>query len=194
MRRPSPALVIACLALFVSLSGGAYALTVTGKNIKNRTITGKDVKKRTLTAQHFKGNRVGRPGPPGPPGPAGTGVLAEISGAVTMPAVQSPTTVPIALSGGTFTTQSAAWVGGVASFPNGHPCSGAQSLATVLVLYVDGQPHHYIASDQTIISGPSTEPFALSVGPGTHTVTAEGRASCSNAPLSIVLNMSVFGR
>ena len=35
----TPSLVIACLALFISLSGGAYALTVSGKKIQNGTIT-----------------------------------------------------------------------------------------------------------------------------------------------------------
>ena len=45
-RRPSPALVISLIALFVSLGGSGYAaLTISGKNIKNESITGKDVKR-----------------------------------------------------------------------------------------------------------------------------------------------------
>jgi len=48
-RRPSPAIVVAIVALFVAFSGTATAaLVTTGKDIKNGTITGKDVKNRTL--------------------------------------------------------------------------------------------------------------------------------------------------
>jgi hypothetical protein len=48
-RRPSPALVVAIVALFVAFSGTATAaLVMTGKDIKNGTITGKDVKNRSL--------------------------------------------------------------------------------------------------------------------------------------------------
>ena len=51
MRRflPSPAMVVAVIALVMSLSGGAYALVITGKSIKNGSITNKDVRNRTLT-------------------------------------------------------------------------------------------------------------------------------------------------
>jgi len=183
--------------LFISLSGGAYALTVTGKNIKDGTVTGKDVKKHTLTTKHFKGHlprgRRGLQGLPGLPGAVGTGVLAEISGDVTLPAVQSPTILPISLTGNTFTTQSAAWVGGAASFPNGHPCAGAQSVGTVLLISVDGESKPFVESG-VIPSEPSSGTFAFSVPPGAHTVTANGRASCSNAPLRMELRMTVFGR
>ena len=47
--RPSPALLVAIVALSVAFSGTATAaLVMTGKNIKDGTITGKDVKNRTL--------------------------------------------------------------------------------------------------------------------------------------------------
>ena len=37
---PSPAMVVAVTALFLSLGGSAYALVVTGKQIRNNTVTG----------------------------------------------------------------------------------------------------------------------------------------------------------
>ncbi|MEX0817286.1 MAG: hypothetical protein WD027_07555 [Gaiellales bacterium] len=43
-RRPSPALVVACMALFISLSGiGTAALLITSKNIKDSTIKSRDI-------------------------------------------------------------------------------------------------------------------------------------------------------
>jgi hypothetical protein len=48
-RRPSPALVVATVALFVAFSGTATAaLVLTGRNIKDGTITAKEVKNSTL--------------------------------------------------------------------------------------------------------------------------------------------------
>jgi hypothetical protein len=43
-RRPSPALILSAMALFVALGGTAYALTITGKNVKNNSLTGADIR------------------------------------------------------------------------------------------------------------------------------------------------------
>lgn len=62
VRRPSPALVIACIALFVSLGGVSYGLatgSISGREIKNRTITGKDVKDRSLRGNKARGDSFG---------------------------------------------------------------------------------------------------------------------------------------
>ena len=54
-RHFTPSMIIALVALFVSLSGGAYAaLVVTGKAVKNNSLTGVDIKDRSLTAKEFK--------------------------------------------------------------------------------------------------------------------------------------------
>jgi hypothetical protein len=48
---PSPAMIVALLALCVALGGSAYAAgKINGKNIRNGTITGKKVKNRTITS------------------------------------------------------------------------------------------------------------------------------------------------
>jgi hypothetical protein len=75
-RRPSPALVVAIVALFVAFSGTATAaLVMTGKQIKDGTITGKDLKHRTLGTNKLSKKAVsslkGQPGPAGPQGAAG---------------------------------------------------------------------------------------------------------------------------
>lgn len=58
-RRPSPATVIACIALFAALSGGAYAAAkikklpkniVSAKSIKNGAVTGPKIKKGAIDA------------------------------------------------------------------------------------------------------------------------------------------------
>ena len=54
LRRPSPALVIACVALFVSLGGVGYAAatgSIDSREIKNNTIRGKDVRNNGLSGR-----------------------------------------------------------------------------------------------------------------------------------------------
>jgi hypothetical protein len=59
-RRPSPALAISLLALFVALGGSAYAAAaINGKNIKNGTVTGKKLKNRSVGGTKIKLNGIG---------------------------------------------------------------------------------------------------------------------------------------
>jgi hypothetical protein len=51
---PSPAMVVACVALIMSLGGSAYALVVTGKQIRNNTVTGKDIRNRSLASRDVR--------------------------------------------------------------------------------------------------------------------------------------------
>ena len=51
---PSPAMVVALVALVMSLGGSAYALVVTGKQIRNNTVTGKDIRNRSLTGRDVR--------------------------------------------------------------------------------------------------------------------------------------------
>jgi hypothetical protein len=81
LRRPSPALILACFALFLAAGGPAAALDVsqaaakliTGKQIKNKSITGKDVKDGTLLARDFKKGQLGVAGSPGEGAPGAAG-------------------------------------------------------------------------------------------------------------------------
>jgi len=78
--RPSPATVIACAALLVSLSGNAAAFSglITGKNIKDGTIQLVDLSPSARKA--LEGQR----GPRGLPGPAGgTGSSSVLARRVT---------------------------------------------------------------------------------------------------------------
>jgi hypothetical protein len=60
-RLPSPALVIACVALFVSLGGVSYGLaagSIDSLEIKNNTIRSKDVRNNTLRTFDIRNNEV----------------------------------------------------------------------------------------------------------------------------------------
>jgi hypothetical protein len=59
-RRPSPALIIALVALFVAMGGSAYALVITGGDVKNGSLTGKDVRKNSLTGTQIRESKVGK--------------------------------------------------------------------------------------------------------------------------------------
>lgn len=60
MRRPSGAMLVAIVALFAGLAGGAYAATmINGKNIENATIAGKKLINNTLTGTQIKESTLG---------------------------------------------------------------------------------------------------------------------------------------
>ena len=89
-QRPSPAMVVALIALFVALGGTGYAVTrlpansvgakqlkkkaVTTKKIRNKAVTSAKVKNFSLLANDFKSGQLpagaqGEKGDQGPPGP-----------------------------------------------------------------------------------------------------------------------------
>jgi hypothetical protein len=110
--RPSPAMVVACLALLVALGGTGYAAlrlpagSVGTAQLRNGAVTGKKVRAHSLVASNFAPGQIpagppgpaGSPGPTGPAGPAGTaaapkwalvradGGIAAQSGGITLAA------------------------------------------------------------------------------------------------------------
>lgn len=97
MRRfkPSPATVVALLALVFAMTGTglaarAYVITsskqikdgaVTGADVKNSSLTGSDIKNKSLKAADFDGAVQGPQGIPGPAGPTGAKGDAGATGA-----------------------------------------------------------------------------------------------------------------
>lgn len=56
---PSPAMIVAMIALIVALSGSAYAaVTINGKNIKKGTVTSKQIKDKTVTSTDIKNGTI----------------------------------------------------------------------------------------------------------------------------------------
>ena len=86
IRRPSPALVIACLALLIALGGTGYAALVLPANsvgtaqLKLNAVTSAKVKNGSLLRADFKAGQVpgGAAGPAGPAGAAGPAGPAEL--------------------------------------------------------------------------------------------------------------------
>lgn len=89
--RPSPATVIATIALLVALAGTGYAASalpansVGNKQLQNNAVTTSKVKDHTLLKVDFAANQiprgsVGPPGPPGAPGAKGATGAAGPSG------------------------------------------------------------------------------------------------------------------
>src|SRR6195256_1691320 len=59
-RRPSPAMVVAIIALIAALAGTAYAAqTINGGAIKKQTIGGGKLKQKTLTGFQINTNKLG---------------------------------------------------------------------------------------------------------------------------------------
>ena len=99
LRRPSPAMVVACVALGVALGGTSYATvlnvpdnSVTTAKIRNNAVTAPKIKTAAVTASEVKNGSLlkvdfkpgqlpaGPQGPPGPAGPAGPVGSPGISG------------------------------------------------------------------------------------------------------------------
>jgi hypothetical protein len=81
-RRPSAALIVASLALFTALSGGAYAATTIGSlQIKNNAVRSIDIQNGTIkTADMSLVARLALKGKAGPTGPAGAAGAAGAAG------------------------------------------------------------------------------------------------------------------
>jgi hypothetical protein len=91
LRPPSPALVVACLALAVSLTGGAYAVStalprnsVGPAQLKANAVNSAKVQNRSLRAADFAIGQIpkgpqGPAGAAGPQGPPGTSGVQQIS-------------------------------------------------------------------------------------------------------------------
>lgn len=59
---PSPAMIIACIALFMAMTGSAAALAtgvIDGREVKNYSLTGKDMKKDGVGGITIKESRLG---------------------------------------------------------------------------------------------------------------------------------------
>lgn len=89
MRRPSPALVISCIALLIALGGTGYATvlqvprnSVGTAQLKNSAVISAKVKNRSLLRADFASGQLpaGPRGPAGPAGPAGAAGPPGLSG------------------------------------------------------------------------------------------------------------------
>ena len=96
--RPTPSIVIACVALLVALGGTGYAATVLPRN----SVGTAQVKNFSLLRQDFKPGvlRPGLRGPAGPAGPAGAAGPAGPAGPTAKWAIVRADGTIVAQSGG----------------------------------------------------------------------------------------------
>jgi hypothetical protein len=106
--RPSPAMVVACVALLFAMTGAGYAAgmlgpnTVGTKQLKKNAVISSKVKNRSLLAVDFKAGQLpkGAPGPQGPQGSQGPAGPAGPAGPGARWVVVSPTGAIAKQSGG----------------------------------------------------------------------------------------------
>jgi hypothetical protein len=114
LRRPSPAMIVACIALLVALGGTSVAAVnqlarnsvgprqlqfgaVTNPKIRNNAVTSAKVRNRSLLRADFAPGQLpagatGPQGPAGPAGPAGAAGPAGVIGAITVRSQSIPIT------------------------------------------------------------------------------------------------------
>jgi len=93
--RPSPAIILSLLALFVALGGTSYALTVGSAQVTNNSLTSADIKDGSLRARDFARRELaartaGSPGAAGPQGATGAQGEAGAPGAAGAQGGQGP--------------------------------------------------------------------------------------------------------
>jgi hypothetical protein len=77
---PSPAMVVACLALFAAMGGTGYAATQLGGNEGQATASKKGKVKRGPRGKRGRVGAQGAVGPAGPPGASATTLWAQVNG------------------------------------------------------------------------------------------------------------------
>lgn len=172
--RPSPALVVALVAVLFSATGGAYAASkITGSQIARNAITGKHVKNRSLSPADFRGSVRGPQGPPGlqgAPGPQGPAGVANVT------AVDGPAGFQCANGGGGCQVASS-----TATCPAGTVAVGGGFNADTpdnVVGYAKRGPNSYavIATNFWSTSGSVTAQVICASGPGVTAARAKTSA------------------
>jgi hypothetical protein len=72
IRKPSPSMIVAIVALVAALAGTAYAAhKINGKKLKNKSVAAKKIKNHALSCQQLTTDACGKEGPQGPKGDTG---------------------------------------------------------------------------------------------------------------------------
>lgn len=142
--RPSPAMVVAIIALFVGASGGAVAAAlITGAQVKDGSLTGRDVKDLSIAGRDIKNGSLGT-------AKLSSSALASLKQATTLFAEVSPGASPTILNGHGVTGVTSAGdyyivtfnrdVTGCAPFGTTNGTSGNNSFRVVNVVHRSGGP------------------------------------------------------
>jgi hypothetical protein len=161
---PSPAMLVALLALFVTMGSGAYAALVVpansvgNKQLKNSAVTAAKVKPGALLAKDFKAGQLprgakGDTGWQGPPGPSGAQGAAGAQG-------------PKGDTGASAPAGSARAVGSVASDPFSQVPAFLPGELKGWVKVVGSSGRYCLTADSTVNPSVSVLLVGLRSGPG----------------------------
>lgn len=157
-RRPSPALVVSCLALAVALGGTGYAAVVLPANsvgtkqLRNGAVIASKIKPRSLLAVNFKPGQLPR-GPQGAAGLPGAAGPAGPAGAKGDPATRLFGVVINTQNGGAALKPGASGISAVARIPNQtgvYTVSFSQDVTSCAVLAVPADQQGGQVTTQTV--------------------------------------------
>jgi hypothetical protein len=186
--KPSPAMVVALLALVIAIGGTATAATyvitssqqikdgaVTGADVKNSSLTGADVKNRSLSKNDFAGSLpAGATGPQGPKGDTGAKGEQGIQGVKGDQGDPGPL-IDVLPSGRTLT--------GVYAF--GGPASATGNVTHTSITYAVSMPArltpHYITMGGTPPAGCTGGTAALPTAAAGHLCVFERQSSSAQS-------------
>jgi hypothetical protein len=159
--RPSPAMVIALLALLIAMGGTSYAAiklpanSVGTKQLKANAVVSSKVKNHSLIAEDFAPNRIptGPRGPQGPAGPQGLPGPRGATGPQGPPGEPAVTTVDVVNSGPSLSPVSVSCPSGEIAAGGGAEAQTGMLAATSPHVDADGFPDGWqgfsVASDGT---------------------------------------------
>jgi hypothetical protein len=201
MHRPSPAMVVACLALLVALAGTSVAAVsqlvprnsvgpaqirtgaVTRPKIRNNAVNTTKVANRSLRAVDFAAGQLpaGPAGPAGPPGPAGTGATLAFGSATGVGATTTSSTAFTDLPGAStsVTVPAGATATLFISFSAESLCTGGGYCPVRVVVDgneaapVVGNDFAFDSTDDGNWESHAIERVATGVAAGAHTVTVQ---------------------
>jgi len=168
VRRPSPALAVSLIALFVALGGTGYAaVTINGKDLKNKSVAGKKLKSKTITASKIKDKTI-------------TGAkLKDDTVTGTQVAESTLGKVPSATSADTATTATTATTASNASALGGDSANAfaRREAGLTASFMVDGTAiENGFGQLPTVVEAPGidTYTFPFEVNDGSHNVVVSG--------------------
>lgn len=166
--RPSPALVISLVALFVAMGGVGYAaVVIDGKNLKNKSVAGKKLKNKTVTGGKVKGNTLGG-------AQINESKLGKVPSASRADSANSATSAT--------TAQSANTLAGAG------PGSFAEKRAglTTMFLFDDGDLENTYGPLPTVVDGTGVDSytFPYAINDGTHNILVTGGGAADTGGFS----------
>lgn len=168
-RRPSPAMVVAVIALFVALGGVSYGLavgSVGSREIRNNSVRSVDVRDASLLAKDFKAGQLpaGAKGEQGPRGPSDAVGLGDATSLELQSGSPPPAIGELSLPAGSYAIFARVVISGAAVNAN---------YAAECELRADSNTDHASVNDVSPAAAAGAVPLTLSV---VHTFTAPGKA------------------